>query len=347
MATGGLERVVLLLAREMVSRKREVVICCYDKLGELVSEAERAGAQVELVSRKQGVDLWYIWHLSRWLKRIQPDVLHMHNETALFYGTLAGRLAHVPILIYTEHDGVFPRGFLARWMNRRLIKRLTHTVAISNAVRELWCDSDGIELKRVKVVPNGVPGNAATSRQARQRDATCIRIGTVGRLSYEKGTEMLIEAFGLVREHLPKSKLVLVGDGPERSRLEQMTLDRGLTDCVDFLGTRNDVPALLTSFDIFVLPSRSEGLPMALLEAMATGLPIVATAVGGVPEAIRDGKSGLLIPPEQPQAIADALIRFASDEALRNSIGSAARQDFEQRYELSRMVNAYENLMKG
>jgi len=272
-------------------------------------------------------------------------VLHMHNETALFYGALAGLLARVPMLIYTEHDGVFPRSWPMRWMNRRLVKRLTQATAVSDAVRQLWCRHDGIYPGAVQVVPNGVPDVGVQTRRAKRPTPGRLRVGTVGRLSYEKGMDVLVEAFALVRRCLPDADLVVVGDGAERAALERLASERGLTGAVSFLGLRDDVPALLGGFDVFVLPSRTEGLPMAILEAMSAGLPIVATAVGGVPEVIRHGRNGLLVRPEAPNDLADAIVRVACDEDLRCRLGRAARAEFDERYDISHMVDAYEAIM--
>jgi len=261
LGTGGLERVVLHLATEMVRRGHEVTICCYDKRGNLADEAEQAGARVEVLLRKGGVDVGYASRLARWLRRHRPDVLHMHNETALFYGTLAGRLARVP------------------------------------------------------------------------------------RLSHEKGVDVLIEAFARVREHVPEAELVLVGDGAERQTLEKRATELGLADHIRFFGMRDDVAQLLIDFDLFVLPSRTEGLPLTVLEAMAAGLPIVATAVGGVPQALRHGKTGVLVPPEEPEALAQAIVRLAANGQHMAHLGDAARKEYEAHYAISRMVNAYEAIM--
>ena len=345
LGTGGLERVVLHLAGGMVRRGHQVTICCYNRRGELARAAEEEGAAVALLPRKLGVDWGYIPRLAGWLRQRGVDVLHMHNETALFYGTTAGILAKVGCLIYTEHDGVFPRSWRARWCNRFLVRRLTHAVAVSDAVRQLWCREDGIDPSLVKVVPNGVPAEARARQAARYEVAGRLRIGSVGRLSHEKGADVLLEAFGLVRLELPECELILVGDGRERPHLEALAAQKGMTGQVRFSGEREDVPALLKDFDMFVLPSRSEGLPLALLEAMAAGLPIVATAVGGVPEAIADNRTGLLVPPLNPQAMGDAILRLAQDAGLRARLGTAANQEFGRRYRLSQMVDAYEGLM--
>ena len=346
LATGGLERVVLHLASGMVRRGHQVTICCYDKRGELARAAEEDGAAVDLLPRKLGLDLGYVPRLAWWLRQRGVDVLHMHNETALFYGTTAGILAKVGCLIYTEHDGVFPRSLRARWANRILVRRLGQAVAVSQAVKDLWCHSDGIDPVRVVVVPNGVPDIASPSGRDRSRSGDEVRIGCVSRLSREKGVDVLMEAFRRVASAHSGARLVLVGDGLERAALEAMSRQFGLDARVQFLGMRDDVPEILRDVDVFVLPSRTEGLPMALLEAMAAGLPIVATAVGGVPEAIRDEEAGLLVPPENPDAMARAILRLASDEALRKRLAGGARKTFLARYELSRMIDAYERLME-
>ena len=346
LSVGGLELMVVRLATEMVCRGHGVTICCYDREGELVPLARKAGIGVELVPRKPGLDAGYIRRLAVWLKRKAPDVLHMHNSTAFFYGTLAGRLAGVPCLIFTEHDGVFPRRRLLRLANRILLRRVTHAVAVSEAVRELWCRHDGLDPARVKVVANGVP-DTFPKQAPRHHQGGSLRIGSVGRLSHEKGMDVLVEAFAEVRAKQPGAELALVGDGIERPALAQRVAELALDGSVHLLGTRHDVPDLLAGFDIFVLPSRSEGLPLAVLEAMAARLPIVATRVGGIPEAITDGETGLLVPAECASALAAAILRLAEDAGLRESFGCAARRRFEQRYTLQTMVDTYERLMRG
>jgi glycosyltransferase involved in cell wall biosynthesis len=347
MATGGLERVVLYLARDMVARGHRVTICCYDQRGEMAAEAEAAGAAVSVLPRKSGLDLGYVGRLADWLRKQGVDVLHMHNETALFYGTMAGRRVGVPVLIYTEHDGVFPRRWIVRFVNRWLVRRLTHAVAVSEAVKQLWCREDGIRADRVVVVPNGVPDHPEVWAAAGNRDgeAARARIGAVGRLSGEKGLDVLLDAFAHVAEQMPDARLVLVGDGPERGSLEARARDLSIADRVEFLGQRSDVPALMVDLNLYVLPSRTEGLPMALLEAMAARLPIVATRVGGIPEAVADGESALLVSPEDPTALAEAMMRVLSETGLAERLQGAARAAFEDRYELSRMVDRYEALM--
>lgn len=340
---GGLERVVTLLAAGMKERGHTPFICCYDARGDYEADrAEGLGIPVHVILREPGVDVSYVNKLRTWLRDVRAEVIHTHNATALFYGALAGLAARVPVRIATEHDGVFPRSRSAAYSNRVLVSRvLTHTVAVSEAVRQLWCESDGVSKDRVIVIPNGVPD----TQRARPGHSGC-RIGMVGRLSVEKGADLLLRAMALLpKERYPDAKLMVVGDGPQRPELEAMIRALGLTDRVEMLGTRHDVPEILATLDIFALPSRREGLPLALLEAMAASLPVVACAVGGVPEAITSDDLGLLVRPEDPEALSQALARLIDEAQLRATLGRAARRRFEQHYELSKMIDRYEALM--
>lgn len=342
---GGLERVAVVLATAMVQRGYRLSIVCYDSMGPLAEEARNNNIFVELLPRRPGIDLGYIWRLAMGLRRLAPDVLHMHSDTAMFYGTLAAMVAKVRTRICTEHDGVFPRSRRVRMANRFLLKHLTQAVAVSGTVKELWCQEDGIDRSRVLVVPNGVP-DIFTARPAREEGGSgSLTFGYLGRLSPEKGVDVLIEAFARACDRLARARLAIVGDGTERSSLEAMARMLGIQTRVDFLGVRHDVATMLAGMDVFVLPSRREGLPMAILEAMSMGLPVIATAVGGVPEAICDGVNGLLAPPDDPSAIADAMVRIALDAPLRQSLSKQSRQVFLERYELTQMVNTYEQLM--
>lgn len=319
-----------------------VTVCCYDKLGDLLSLAKELDLRVELLPRKQGVDAGYFFRLARKLHHWNATVLHMHNSTALFYGVPAARLAGVPVRVYTEHDGVFPRGRMVAWCNRRLAGMLTQSVAVSRAVKQLWCDHDGINPARVMVIPNGVEDHYASSRPASRAASAELRIGYLGRLSREKGPDILLEAFAAAHRQISAIRLVVIGDGPERGNLERQASQ--LAAPVEFLGYRTDVPAILPTLDLLAMPSRTEGLPLALLEAMAASLPAAATNVGGNGEAMVDGVTGILVPPENPDALAEAMIMLASDAQLRSTMGTAARKRFLEHYELGKMVEAYTRL---
>lgn len=339
LTAGGLERVVLDISAGLVQRGARVTICCYDMVGPLSDDAAAAGVEVQLLPRRPGIDLRYIGTLARALTRWQAHALHMHNNTALFYGSLAAQKAHLPIRVYTEHDGVFPRSRINAWVNRRLVGRLTAAVAVSQAVKDLWCGHDRISPAAVRVIYNGVAAN----RGPRPAGAPELNVACVGRLSHEKGVDVLLEAFARVQVAFPPCRLTIVGDGPLRDELEAQATRLGVS--CEFTGWRRDVPELLRRMDLLVLPSRSEGLPLALLEAMAAGLPAVAADVGGVREAAQDGLTALLTPAEDPAALAEAIVKLLGDAPLRARMGQAAAQRFNQQFELSKMINAYAELL--
>lgn len=339
LATGGLERVALELSRAMKRAGWAVTICCYDHLGDWAAAAREAGVAVELLPRRPGVDWGYIRTLAKKLSHWRADLLHMHNSTALFYGTLAARRAQTRGAVYTEHAATFSHGPIASWFHRRLVKRLSQAVTVSETVKQRWCRYDGLKPDSVQVIYNGVP--APPPAGASREPSKGPRIAYVGRLSREKGADLLLEAFAAVRRAIPASELVLIGDGAERPALEKRAAEIG---GVHFAGWQQDVPAWLATMDLFALPSRTEGLPLALLEAMAAGLPAVAADVGGVHEALDNGTTGLLVDPENPARLAEAMLALAQDPARRSGMGRSARQRFENRFALDRMVASYSAL---
>jgi glycosyltransferase involved in cell wall biosynthesis len=167
-------------------------------------------------------------------------------------------------------------------------------------------------------------------------------IGTVGRLSFEKDYQTLLEAFALVVKQSPKARLLLIGDGPDRGKLLVLTEQLNLSGSVKFLGMRSDVPALLNALDIFVLSSISEGIPNTILEAMCVGLPVVSTKVGGVPEIVQEGITGLLTRSRDPQSLANALTKLVVSSSLRRKMGDAGKAIVRERFSLESMVKAYE-----
>jgi len=223
------------------------------------------------------------------------------------------------------------------------------------------------EIERARVSPdkvvtiyNGVQTNefaalaaraAARGRRAFGIPAGAPLVGAVGRLHRQKGFTDLITALAQVREHLPAVRLLLVGDGELRGDLEAHAQALGLSEVVTFAGLRTDIPEILAELDLFALPSLWEGLPNVVLEAMAAGLPVVATAVGGTPEVVVDGVSGLLVPPHDPAALAEALVFLLRDPGMRRKIGQAGRKRVGQCFSVGQMVrkteDLYETLLNG
>lgn len=227
-----------------------------------------------------------------------------------------------------------------------LIKRLDRFIVVSRQMREELLAA-GFDASRIVLIPNGVETDAFAPLR-RSGDPATRTVVSVARLSAEKGIDVLLEAWKRVVSQTSSAvRLVLVGDGPERGALERQARESALNGSLVFAGQVRDVRPFLQHGDLFVLPSRSEGLPNALLQAMSVGLPCIASRVGGVQELITDGVNGRLVEPEDPRALAEALLQLLSDQEEAGRLGAAARQTVEQHYSFRQMVDRYAACYQG
>lgn len=277
----------------------------------------------------------------RMIRERRIDILHLQGFGSLTFGRLAAFATRVPVVahIHADHHaetGGYPWYVLL--FDRILARFTTHCIAVSEATAEFAVSWQGFPRSRVEVWHNSVdltrfrPPSRAERAEARRSlglptDATVVAV--VSRLDHVKGVDLLMEAWPSVARDVSNARLLVVGDGPLRDSLVSDLYARGAADSVDFLGYRSDVPRLLHTSDVFVLPSRSEGMPLAALEALASGLPIVAHAVGGVPELVVDGVNGRLVPPH-PKALAEALSGILADRELRERLARQARPSVEK-----------------
>lgn len=343
---GGLEMMALNLVRSL-NREFEFTVVCYDAEGPLKERYEAAGVSVRLLRRRPGIDLRYPLRLARAIRRADCDVLHAHNNTALFYGALGAVASGGRRVVFTAHDRDLPR-LPARVLQRMLGKVTTRAVAVSEAGRDNLLDFDGFEEKRVTVVRNGADASAfrklperAASRRALGLPPDAEVIGTVARMHPEKNLPLLIQAFARVARRRERAVLVIAGDGPERPRCEGVALGAGISDRVHFLGTRSDVTRVLAALDVFVLSSDTEGLPMAVIEAMAAELPVVATDVGAVRELVREGVNGHLAPRGSDEALAARVLDLLENADVARAMGVRGAEIFRAEYTLERMAAGY------
>ena len=288
-----------------------------------------------------------LWRLARGLSRIRPDVVNVHfvRVEALYFLLLRPLFGYRLVLSFHGSDALLPsKGDYPTL--RLLLRRANAVTAVSDPVGQAI---DGIAddpSVHVKVIPNGIPLAFWGEHHAEHVGAERSGIVTVGRLVAVKGYDVLIQAMRLLRDILPNATLTIVGEGLEREALGAKVMQAGLGNAVRFAGRQSadSVRRHLRQASLFVLPSRSEGLPLALLEAMACGLPAVATQVGGVPEVLSEG-TGLIVPPEDPQALADALAELLLHPERTAAMGRAAQQRA-QGYALDTMVNGYERLFR-
>ena len=284
-----------------------------------------------------------------WIRRERLDVVLTFFRDANIVGTLGGRWAGIPVITTRRNMGFMhtPREFLLlRFLNRFAVLILAN----SEAVRERTIHREKAPPERVRVILNAVeadrfrpvdPGDRAALRARLGLPVDGLLVGCVANLRPVKGHLRLIEAFAAVQADLPRAGLVLVGEGPLQAALAREVEERGLREAVHFLGQRGDVPDLLPAFDLCALASESEGLSNALLEAMACGLPVVATAVGGNPELLEDGALGRLVPPGDPVALGRALRELLADPAERSRLGAAARVRVLERHDPERALEAW------
>lgn len=332
---GGLERVVINLVHAQREAGHRCRVICLFQRGTLAQELIDAGIEVTACGKRRGPDLLALLRARKAIARGSCDVLHSHNDLAHYYAVAAATGLKVGRIVNTRH-GMAVRATSGRraWLYRKSMHATDTVVAVGETVRRFFVQAGIRPRTGVVSIPNGIQvqgfrsANAAAHAQlaaALGLPAHTRLLGTVGRLNPVKDQAGLIRAFGLVKQAVPDCALVIVGDGALRAELEALAAAQGVGDAVFFLGARNDVASLLESLDLFVLPSLSEGYSMALLEACAAGLPIVATDVGGTAEIVRDGVNGLMVPPSDPGKLASAISGLLRDPQRSAAFGRAGR----------------------
>jgi len=327
-----------------------VTVCATRSAGNYQPLLEEAGVTTFVQGRKSRWDLGQWLKLIRLMRRERVDVLHTHLFGSNTLGRLLGRLAGVPVIVAHEHWST--KASREIWVDRALYRLSDRILVPSAASKEMVIKAEGIPASRIDVVYNGV--DTAIFGQKHERaevrselnipaDATVL--GIVGRLSEEKGgVDILIRAVARLSKTNPNLRLLVVGDGPLRSSLEALAVRSAPSGTFIFTGTRNDVAQLLSAMDLFVLPSLNEALPIVVLEAMAAGLPVIATRVGGVPEIVDHEKTGLLVQPGSEDALHSALDRLISDPDLRAQLAQAGRVRVAADFTIERMVKRIEAL---
>jgi len=283
-----------------------------------------------------------IIRLYRLFERVKIDVVQAHMFHTNLYVAIAARLAGVPVVLTTEHGKNLWKRPIHHFLERRIISPLVSVrIAVSRDIRNIRAVSGDVPEDKLTVIRNCVE---IPEKVERYPCGNKVRIGTVGRLVPAKDYGTLIMAFKRLMEDGLNTDLIFVGDGPERSNLESMVQELGITGNVTFSGFQANVNSFLSKVDVFVLSSIREGIPVAMLEAMAIGVPVVATKVGGIPEVIQDNVDGLLVDSRNSEMLADALKRVIEDSSLGNSIGEAGRKKVKCLFSCEAICKQYEEL---
>jgi sugar transferase (PEP-CTERM/EpsH1 system associated) len=349
MDVGGLERIVLSLVREGHRLGQRTAVACLERPGALAAQVEALGTPLFCVEKGPGVRLKTIGRLKAVLREVRPDVVHTHQIGALFYAGPAARSVGVPLIVHTEHGkhyGTRRRMRWLGWMAARYAARFFCVSAdIAAEVMAYRITSPG----KVHVVPNGIDPARFRGRDDREGVRRLLGIpggtpvvGTIGRLSEVKRQDVLIRALARLRRQVPAAHLVLVGDGPLMGSLRELAVGLGLEGCVHFAGYQPEPERFLQAMDVFVLSSQSEGTPLAVLEAWAAALPVVGSRVGGLPELIDDGRTGVLFPPGDDGALAAVLGGLLTDLEHAYLMGLAGREQAEARFTVRHMMDVYQ-----
>jgi len=352
---------LLQLARHFRPENISFSIACFFESGPMQEQFEAAGISTFNLDSPHESDPRAILRAKRLIDRIGPDIVHTHLLRADIFAGTAARWAGVPVILST----IYAVGRFRRSRRRRadfLLDRVsaslpTHVLAVSEAVKRDCVERLHLEESDVTVIHTGIDPPAQFDLERGRRMREHWRVGpdqplvaAVARLSYEKGIDTLIDAAAILHQTMPSVRFVVVGDGPDEHDLQRRIDARNVRGIVQLAGFTDDVwPALLAA-DVFCLPSKSEGMPNALLEAMAASRPIVASNVGGIPEAIAPETNGLLFTPAYPRSLADSLRRIIADRPLALRLGQEARRTVESRFRArdvaARYTDLYDRLLR-
>lgn len=359
---GGVSPPVVSLAVGLRDRGHESILAVGSPEpgeGTVEAEAAKAGARIVKIPELRrnphlARDARALGKLIALFREFRPDVVATHMSKAGALGRVAARLTRVPVVVHTYHGkgfDVFPPGWRrssALWIERVLARLATGNIVVSAKQEEEFQQLRVAPAQRLRVIRYGLdldPFLAASRAAGPLRhelglDADVLLVGVVARVVAIKGQDVFIRAAARMRDACPDARFLVVGDGPFRRSCETLTHDLGLNGVVRFLGWRRDIPAVLSALDLVVLPTVMdfEGTPVALIEALAAGRAVVATDVGGVVDVVRPGKTGLLVPPNDAAALADAMGRLLADSPLRAAFGRAGQRLVCERHPLDRMV---------
>jgi len=354
---GGTETQMVQTALRLRSTSHHVTVGCLSAKGPLLEILQQAGIPVVEFPKKKTLlsvnGIYQLMRLALFLRKGQFHVIHAHDLWANLLGVPAGWLARTPVIISSRRY-LADLDWYTPWRSKtiRAIYRLSTQVIVNSAsVRRLLVERDGLPPEKIHVIYNGVDvrrfGGARREREGLLGSfASGSKLIAVVANMYSrvKGHAWLIEAARIVCRSVPSAKFVMIGDGAERPKLEEQVRQAGLEESFLFLGHRPDVPELLACCDLSVLPSEAEAMPNSVLESMAAGLPVVAARVGGTPEIIVDGVDGLLVPTQDPQALAQAMLRILQDADFARRLSRAAQVKMQTHFGFDRLIAQLEQL---
>ena len=355
-AGGGAEAVRFTMLKYINKEKYDISLCCLVRKGEIGERIEKLGFNVDLLNVSDKIySLITITKLYRYLHRNKVDILQTAFFNVNLLGIVAGMLAKVPKIIIEEHS-YYERynpwlGFILRRINRYLSKYTYKIIACADIVAKRISSDENIPMHKFHVIPNTVdpermkPGrNKETLRKEFNIIEGEITVGFIASFAPRKGHVFLLDALQKSIKEVPKIKVLLAGTGILKDKITAMAKEKGLSKHLIFLGLRKDIPDIISLLDIYVQPSLAEAFSISITEAMSMGVPCIVTDVGGNKEIIGDDQCGILVPPRDPDALKDAIVKLAQDATLRKKIGKAAAERITRVFNPQRYINSLEEL---
>lgn len=347
LVAGGSEMYAFTIASNLDPNLYSSVMCAVDQGGALEPEVKREGIPYFVMNRRQGLDLGLMWRLFKLFRKSGARVIHTHHFNQLFYSALAAKALGARV-IHTEHSVECFKRKRLRVALRALSVFCHRVIAIGDDGARVLMEDVGIPKRKLEIIRAGVDvGSFSESREEARAalglDPSARVAAIVARLFPEKNHILLLRAFAEVAGKIARARLLIVGEGSEREAIQEEIKRLGLSGRVELMGVRRDVARILAASDVFALSSDREGLPIAVLEAMAAARPVVATSVGDLPSVVRDGETGRVVPPGDPSAFAEALAEVLGDASRAEEMGARGRR-LVQDFSLRAMIDKYESL---
>lgn len=355
LARAGTEKHLINLACGLAKTRFDVSVCCLFDIGDIDKEYNRFDFKLFCLCRRNVYDVRVAFDLYRLLKKERYDIVHTYLFGFHYLAGISAKISKIPVVISSRRS-------IENWKKRHhlILGKLRNiysdkVIACSNAVRNFTIKQEKLHPSKIITIYNGTDINKFCPRSKEGRlltkihnNSSTLTIGTVANFSEIKDHYTLFKALEIIRrEKTFDFKCFLIGSGLLRDRLKKWCKELKLEQHVVFLEKRDDIPELLSEIDVFVLTSKLEGLPNAILEAMACGVPVVSTNGGGVPEVVKHGKSGFLLKSEDSQGIANAIISLLKNDSLRQEMGRCGRRIIEQNFSLGRMIKDYEKFYES
>jgi glycosyltransferase involved in cell wall biosynthesis len=348
---GGLERVVESIVIGLNNDKYDIEVWCLAKGGTIADCLIEKGINLRILGMKSYYNPYNILKLSYYLKKSRITIIHLHGYFGNTFGRLSAVFAGVPIKIAHIHTTYYKFKKRNICIEKLLSYFTDKIICISKATKKFVEEFEGISEKKTCLIYNGVSPVRELSYKPNLKRISCnfskddIIAITVASLVHHKGHRILIDAISIISKKFKNLKLFILGDGPLRGTLESHVRDKGLESTIIFIGKKNDVFSYLKISDLFILPSiEREGLGLALIEAMASGLPLIGTDIGGIPEVIENNVNGIMIPPDNTNSLAEAIERLITDQKLRNEMGKEGKRIFKEKFSEKTMIHKIESL---